>query len=62
MVAIIGSRRKPCATRMHIRGPAMKLSAIVIAASLLGVLAARAQDAPSPEHLAARQVIIPRVP
>jgi hypothetical protein len=33
----------------------MKLSAIVIAASLLGAMVARAQDAPSPEHLAARE-------
>ena len=33
----------------------MKLSAIVISASLLGAMAAQAQDAPSPEHLAARE-------
>ena len=33
----------------------MKLSVIVIAASLLGAMAAQAQDAPSPEHLAARE-------
>ncbi len=33
----------------------MKLSAIVIATSLLGAMAAQAQDAPSPEHLAARE-------
>ena len=32
----------------------MKLPAIVIAASLLGTMAAQAQNAPSPEHLAAR--------
>ena len=32
----------------------MKRSAIVLAAALLGALVARAQDAPSPEHLAAR--------
>jgi hypothetical protein len=33
----------------------MKLSVIVIAASLLGAMVAQAQDAPSPEHLAARE-------
>jgi len=33
----------------------MKLSTIILAALLLGALAARAQDAPSPEHLAARE-------
>ena len=33
----------------------MKLSVIVIAASLLGAMAAQAQDAPSAEHLAARE-------
>lgn len=32
----------------------MKLPAIVIAASLLGAMAAQAQEAPSPEHLAHR--------
>ncbi|HEY4211818.1 MAG TPA: hypothetical protein VGM84_10085 [Steroidobacteraceae bacterium] len=32
----------------------MKLSAIVIAASLLGAMAAQAQEAATPEHLAAR--------
>ncbi len=32
----------------------MKLSAIVIAASLLGAMAAQAQEAASPEHLARR--------
>ena len=33
----------------------MKLSATVIAALLLGAMAAQAQDAASPEHLAARE-------
>ena len=33
----------------------MKLSAIILASALLGAMAAQAQDAPSPEHLAARE-------
>jgi hypothetical protein len=33
----------------------MKLSVIVMAASLLGAMAAQAQDAASPEHLAVRE-------
>jgi hypothetical protein len=42
-------------TSLQMRGLAMKLSAIIIATALLGGMAAQAQDAPSPEHLAARE-------
>ena len=42
-------------TALQMRRLAMKLPVIVIAASLLGAMAAQAQDAPSPEHLAARE-------
>lgn len=33
----------------------LRLAAIVVAAALLGATAVRAQDAPTPEHLAARE-------
>jgi hypothetical protein len=42
-------------TSIKMRALAMKLSAIVIATSLLGAMVAQAQNPPSPEHLAARE-------